>query len=125
MSEGFSDEQIAYITTQRLGRLATVRKDGTVQNNPVGFGYNAALGTIDIGGWNMSASRKYRNVAEGSKVSFVIDDIASLDPWRVRMVEIRGDAEAIGEPSDSASPTAGPIIRIHPRRIISFGLDQP
>jgi pyridoxamine 5'-phosphate oxidase family protein len=40
-------------------------------------------------------------------------------------VEIRGDAEAIGEPSDSASPTPGPIIRIHPRRIISFGLDQP
>jgi pyridoxamine 5'-phosphate oxidase family protein len=125
MSEAFSDEQVAYITTQRLGRLATVRKDGTVQNNPVGFGYNAALGTIDIGGRNMSASRKYRNVAEGSKVSFVIDDIASLDPWRVRMVEIRGDAEAIGEPSDSASPTPGPIIRIHPRRIISFGLDQP
>ena len=42
----------------------------------------------------MAASRKFRNVAENGRAAFVVDDIASLDPWRVRCLEIRGDAEA-------------------------------
>ena len=119
----FTEHELAYLREQRLGRLATVRPDGDVQNNPVGYGYNAKLGTIDIGGWNMAASRKFRNVAAGSKVAFVVDDIASLDPWRVRCLEIRGVAEALTEPEDSAGNLRGPIIRIHPRRVLSFGLD--
>ena len=119
----FTETELAYLRTQRLGRLATVRPDGTVQNNPVGFGYNDKLQTIDIGGRNMAASRKFRNVAAGSKVAFVVDDIVSLDPWAVRCVEIRGDAEALTESTDSAAHMAGAIIRIHPRRIVSFGLE--
>jgi pyridoxamine 5'-phosphate oxidase family protein len=119
----FTEREIAYLRQQRLGRLATVGKDGTVQNNPVGFGFNEQLQTIDIGGHDMAASRKFRNVAAGSKVALVVDDIASLDPWTVRCLEIRGEAEALAEPTDSAAHTAGPIIRIHPRRIISFGID--
>lgn len=119
----FTEHELAYLRTQRLGRLATVRPDGTVQNNPVGFGYNEKLQTIDIGGRNMAASRKFRNVAAGSKVAFVVDDIASLDPWTVRCVEIRGDAEALTAPADSAAHVAGPIIRIHPRRVLSFGIE--
>jgi hypothetical protein len=35
----FTEREIAYLRQQRLGRLATVAKDGTVQNNPAGFGY--------------------------------------------------------------------------------------
>jgi pyridoxamine 5'-phosphate oxidase family protein len=119
----FTERELDYLREQRLGRLATVRPDGGVQNNPVGFGYNERLGTIDIGGHAMAASRKFRNVAAGSPVAFVVDDIASLDPWTVRCLEIRGDAEALTEPDDSAGPMPGPIIRVHPRRIISFGID--
>jgi pyridoxamine 5'-phosphate oxidase family protein len=119
---GFTDDEIAYLRTQRLGRLATARPDGTLQNSPVGYSYNAATGTIDIGGRNMASSHKYRNVATSGRVAFVVDDIASVDPWRVRCVEIRGRAEAIEAPTDSASRVAGPIIRVHPDRVISFGL---
>jgi pyridoxamine 5'-phosphate oxidase family protein len=119
----FTDADLAYMRSQRLGRLATVRRDGTVQNNPVGYGYNEKLGTIDIGGWNMASSRKFRNIAEGSKVAFVVDDIASVDPWKVRCLEIRGDAEALTEPEDPAGQIGGPIIRIHPSRIIRYGIE--
>lgn len=119
----FTERELAYLRSQRLGRLATVRPDGSVQNSPVGFSVNEALQTIDIGGHNMAASHKFRNVRAGSKVAFVVDDLASLDPWTVRCLEIRGDAEALTEPGDSASRVSGPIIRIHPRRIISFGVD--
>ena len=123
MATIFTDAELAYLREQPLGRLATVRLDGTLQNNPVGYGYNQDLETIDIGGRNMAGSRKFRNVAEGSQVAFVVDDIVSRDPWRVRFLEIRGDAEAITDPADSAAQLAGPIIRIHPRRVIGYGVE--
>ena len=49
-------------------------------------------GTIDVSGYRMSKSQKYRNLATNPNVAFVVDDIASRDPWRVRCLEIRGTA---------------------------------
>lgn len=121
----FTSAELAYLASQRLGRLATMQPDGTLQVSPVGFGYNSSTETIDIGGFNMAASRKFRNVAANGRAAFVVDDIASVDPWRVRCLEIRGHGEAITAPADSAARTDGPIIRIHPDRIISFGIDDP
>ncbi|GLY17293.1 PPOX class F420-dependent oxidoreductase [Kineosporia rhizophila] len=113
---------LAYLATQTLGRLATVDSRNAPQNSPVGFAHNAELGTIDIGGWNLAESRKFRNVLHNPAVSLVVDDIASTDPWAVRMVEIRGTAEALTDvPGEDG--TTRPLIRVHPRRIISFGLD--
>jgi pyridoxamine 5'-phosphate oxidase family protein len=109
-------------------RLATIQPNGTLQNNPVGFTYNEDLGTIDIYGYRMSKSRKFRNLAANNTVALVIDDIASRDPWRVRCLEIRGTAqqaesgEKRTEPGGEEIDTA--IIRITPRRIISFGIDD-
>ncbi|QUQ65076.1 PPOX class F420-dependent oxidoreductase [Kutzneria sp. CA-103260] len=120
----FTDAELSYLASQRIGRLATAQPNGTLQVNPVGFRYNADTGTIDIGGYNMAASRKFRNVAANGRVAFVVDDVYSTDPWRVRMVEIRGDAEALADPADGQAPIGGPIIRVHPRRIISFGLQS-
>jgi pyridoxamine 5'-phosphate oxidase family protein len=120
----FTDHELAYLSDQRLGRLATTQSNGTLQNSPVSFGWNAATQTIDIGGHHMSASQKFKNVAKGSLVAFVVDDIKSFQPWQVRCLEIRGTAEAIERPADSAAPVGdGPIIRIHPTRIISWGID--
>jgi pyridoxamine 5'-phosphate oxidase family protein len=121
----FTEAELAYLADQRLGRLATAQPDGTLQVNPVGFSYNPDTRTIDIAGYGMSASQKFRNVAANGRVAFVVDDIASVQPWRVRCLEIRGTAEAIEDPRDSATDLAGPIIRIHPRRIIGFGIDDP
>jgi pyridoxamine 5'-phosphate oxidase family protein len=125
----FKQYEIDYLNQATHGRLATVRPDGTPQNSPVGFSYNAELGTIDIAGYNMSNSHKYRNIAHNNAVALVVDDIASRDPWRVRCLEIRGTAEQVrigspaSEPNGDQLDTA--IIRITPRRIISFGIDGP
>ena len=73
----------------------------------------------------MANSQKFKNVADNGRVAFVVDEIASVDPWRVRCLEIRGTAQAIAEPHDSATPFPSAIIRIHPRRIISWGIDPP
>src|SRR5262245_52511974 len=124
----FTDAEIEYLGSQRLGRLATQQPNGTLQASPVGFHYNPDLGTIDVAGFRMSESRKFRNIADNGRVAFVVDDVASVDPWRVRCLEIRGHAEAITDPDDAAYEINGGmdkgIIRIHPERIISFGIGQ-
>ncbi|WP_293002183.1 PPOX class F420-dependent oxidoreductase [Mycobacterium sp.] len=125
----FRPHEIDYLNASDVGRLATVAADGTVQNSPVGFTFNADLDTIDVSGYRMSKSRKYRNIASHPKVAFVVDDIVSRDPNRVRCLEIRGTAEQartdeqIAEPNGDALDTE--IIRITPQRIIGFGIDEP
>lgn len=124
----FRPHEIEYMKAAEHARLATIQPNGTLQNNPVGFTYNEDLGTIDIYGYRMSKSRKFRNLASNNTVALVIDDIASRDPWRVRCLEIRGTAqqaesgEKRTEPGGEEIDTA--IIRITPRRIISFGIDD-
>src|SRR5664280_598436 len=114
----FTDTEITYLASQRLGRLATVQPGGTLQVSPVGFSYNPATATIDIKGYNLAQSRKFRNIADNGRAAFVVDDLVSVQPWRVRCLEIRGVAEAL-------TTDRGPLIRLHPRRIISFGIDEP
>ncbi|MGW4798348.1 PPOX class F420-dependent oxidoreductase [Nonomuraea sp. NPDC004297] len=127
----FTDAELTYLSGQLLGRLATSHPDGTLQVNPVGFRYNSGTGTIDIAGYGMSKSRKFRNVAANGRVAFVIDDLASVDPWQPRMLEIRGHGEAIAEPADSAYAATAPagldgaIIRVRPERVISFNINGP
>jgi pyridoxamine 5'-phosphate oxidase family protein len=125
----YTDSELEYLTGQRLGRLATAQPDGTIQINPVTFRYNKATDTIDIGGRAMVKSQKFRNVAGNGRVAFVVDDMISDQSWVPRCVETRGRGEAIADPTDSAWAGAdvgydGAIIRIHPRRVISFGIDK-
>ena len=52
----------------------------------------------------MRASRKYRNVEAGSRVSFVIDQQVSLEPYVIRGLEVRGTAEALMTRSHRSHP---------------------
>jgi len=110
----FTGAESAYLASQRLGRLATIGPDGSPQVKPVGFRYNPGLGTIDVAGFNMAASQKFRNVRRNGQAALVVDDIASADPWRVRFLEIRGTADAIAAPGGSAGLSDEALIRIHP-----------
>src|ERR1700682_1715282 len=89
----FKPHEIAFLQEAELGRLATTQPNGTPQASPVGFTYNEQLDTIDIAGYRMSKCQKFRNIAHNDNVAFVVDDITSRDPWRVRCLEIRGTAE--------------------------------
>jgi pyridoxamine 5'-phosphate oxidase family protein len=120
----FTEQELAYLGSQRLGRLATIAPDGFPQNNPVGFVINTEMGTVDIGGHAMGASRKFHSVQANPKVSFVVDDIASVQPWRVRGIEIRGEAEALSGAGPARPGFSDEIIRIHPKRVRAWGLDE-
>jgi pyridoxamine 5'-phosphate oxidase family protein len=90
----FSDEEIAYLNSQPLGRLATVAADGQPDAAPVGFEYSD--GVIFIGGIDPMKTRKFRNVRDGNvKVAFVVDDLVSTDPWTPRFLRIYGVADLV------------------------------
>ena len=83
---------------------------------PVAWIYNAARDTIDIGGSGLERTKKFPDVTRTGRAAIVIDDLASTDPWHPRGIEIRGRGEAIALPT--------PLIRIHPERIVSWGLER-
>jgi len=115
MSQGFSHAERAYLDAQQLGRLATVDAQGRPHVAPVGYTYNETTGTIDIGGFNMSTTAKFKHVRRTGVAAFVVDDV--LAPWRPRGIEVRGRAEAL-----ATAPGADTgLIRIHPDRVHSWG----
>ncbi len=77
-----------------------LQPDGSPPVKPVGFRYNPGLGTIDVTGFNMATSQKFRNVRRNRQAALAVDDIASADPWRVRFLESRGTVDAIPAPAD-------------------------
>lgn len=118
----FTDAELAYLHAQRLGRLATLAPDGTLQNSPVGFDVDDEAGVINIYGRDLGHTRKFHNVVANGKVAFVVDDIVSFDPWTVRCLEVRGTGEALTDQAPPNPYMGREVIRIHPRRIISWGM---
>lgn len=120
----FTPTEIAYLQSQRLARIASVGPDGQPHVVPVGFRYNAEHDSIDVGGHNFAKSKKYRDVQRNPRVAIVIDDLASVDPWTVRGIEVRGEAEVLASGGQAFGlGFDDPIFRIKPRRIATWGLD--
>ena len=120
----FTQPQLDYLASQNLGRLATVHPvTGMPQVSPVSFTVNIDTGTIDIGGRAMGTTRKFANVAATGKASLVVDDVLDATTWTVRGIEIRGTAEALCDVEPPMPYFSAEIIRIHPDRIIAWGLD--
>ncbi|MGH3851328.1 MAG: PPOX class F420-dependent oxidoreductase [Pseudonocardiaceae bacterium] len=118
----FSQAELAYFDDgAKLGRLATVDATGAPHVVPVGWNYNPEHDTIDIGGRDFTATRKYRNVLANPKVCFVVDDV--LPPFRPRCVQVRGEADALPSATWPDGRLREAIIRIRPTRVVSWGLD--
>jgi pyridoxamine 5'-phosphate oxidase family protein len=120
---GLNEAERAYLATQRLCRMATVDPSGQPQVNPVGF-FLQEDGTILSGGLDLAATKRWRNLRTNPRLALVVDDLVSTDPWTVRGVEIRGEAELLTGPHDLAPGMSDELIRVHPRRVHSWGLDD-
>jgi pyridoxamine 5'-phosphate oxidase family protein len=112
----FTGAGIEYLRCQRLGRRATVNGKGKPHAVPVAFRYNAEPDTTDIGGHNTDRSKKCRDARGAGRTAFVVDNV--LPSWRPRAVEIFEE----GRQSVNANFGAK-LIRFHPARIFSLGLD--
>ena len=119
----FTPEEIAYLEGQRLGRLATLGRDGSPHVVPVTFRINREEDAIEIGGHDFASRKKFRDVGRDGRVSFVVDDV--LPPWEPRAVEIRGQAEIIDTGGKAIMDAFDdPIFRIRPTRVVSWGLEE-
>lgn len=129
----FTPQEIAYLRSQPVGRLATVNERGEPHVAPVGFIYNPTLDTIDIGGrrGGFGSSKKFRDALRTGKAALVVDDVVETHGKRghapqrqIRGIEVRGTAEAHETGGDSLGAGYDPAyIRIHPTRIISWGIN--
>jgi pyridoxamine 5'-phosphate oxidase family protein len=114
---------VEYLAGQRLGRLATAGADARPHVAPTSFRYNPELGTIDLGGHRVAQTKKYRDVQANGWAALVVDDLASVDPWRPRFLEIRGRAEAVPTGGAGLGPGFGEaFIRLYPEKVNSAGI---
>lgn len=111
----FTEAELEYLCRQRLGRLATSSPDGQPHIVPVVYEFDGRY--IYFGGWNLARSLKYRNISKNSRVAFVVDDMASVRPWVLRGIELRGTAEVLCENNARC-------IRITVRSKRSWGLER-
>jgi pyridoxamine 5'-phosphate oxidase family protein len=118
-----TDAEQRFLARQRRGHLSTIGPDGTPQVKPLGFTWNADLGTIDIGGYNMGGSAKYRNIQSNPRVAFVVDEVTEASMEGAHFLEIRGVAEAVAGGASADGHLADEIIRIHPRRVVAYNVD--
>ena len=117
----FTEEEIAYLRSQGLGRLATVGADGQPDVVPVAVEFDGTF--FWVGGTpEVTGTRKFRNVADGrAKVSVVIDDMESLEPFIARGIRIYGHAEQPFERVGMVGP--GIYMRITPTTSWSWNLE--
>jgi pyridoxamine 5'-phosphate oxidase family protein len=115
----FTAEEVAYLNSQRLTRLATVDGEGQPDVVPVGFEFDGTY--FHIGGRDPVRTRKFRNVASGqTKVSLVVDDLVSTNPWTPRYVRVYGAAELVDRQGQFGD---APYMRVTPTVSWSFNLD--
>ncbi|MFN8498585.1 MAG: PPOX class F420-dependent oxidoreductase [Anaerolineae bacterium] len=113
----FNDMEQEYLSSQRLGRIATVSPSGQPDVAPVSYRFDGEA--FLIGGFDNTRTLKYLNVKKGQRlVAFVVDDLASTQPWTPRGIKIHGHAEIVDTPN-------GPVLRVTPDKKWSWGIVQP
>ena len=90
----FSQDEVDFIKSQRLARVASVDDDGQPDVVPVGFDFDGTR--FNIGGMQPGNTRRHHNVRAGNrKVALVIDDVAANEGWSPRFLRVYGTAEVI------------------------------
>ncbi len=115
----FTEDEVAYLKSQPLARLATVDAAGQPDVVPVGFEFDGTY--LYVGGRAPERTRKFLNVKAGqARVALVVDDLVSTDPWTPRFLRVYGTAELI-ERTGRFGP--GAYMRITPDISWSWNLD--
>ncbi|MHC9293905.1 PPOX class F420-dependent oxidoreductase [Mycobacterium sp. LTG2003] len=117
----FTDDELAYLRSQPVARLATVNADGQPDVVPVAFEVDGSDIWVGGVGANVLRTRKLVNIGQGrTQVSLVVDDLVSMDPFIARAIRIYGDAEPPVERVGMMGP--GWYARITPRLSWSWNL---
>jgi pyridoxamine 5'-phosphate oxidase family protein len=111
----FTPAEIEYLTAQPLMRFASASLTGRPDVAPVVFELDGD--DILTSGFDITHTVRYRNIQRNPRVSVVVDDLASVDPWSPRGIKVIGNA-VIEENEGS------PRFRISPKVIISWAIND-
>jgi pyridoxamine 5'-phosphate oxidase family protein len=119
----FNKEELGYLKSQFLARVATASRNGRPNVAPVGFEFDGKyfyIGSIkqDI----LRSTPRYLNIKSGNgRVALVIDDLVSVDPWKPRGIRVNGVGEIVTREGEFGK---GEYIRIKPTLSWSWGLSE-
>ena len=114
----FDEDEAQFLRSQPVARLATVSPIGQCDADVVEF--SLVEGAFLIGGHNLSASRRFRNIAAGGdKVSLIIDDPGASDRRAARGIKVYGVAAIESREGPSGR---GEYIVIRPRTSWTWGI---
>lgn len=117
----FSEDELAYLRSQPLARLATVGGDGQPDVVPVACEFDGTSFWVGGSGAAVLTTRKFRNVLAGAdRVALVFDDLVSVEPFVARGVRVYGRAEGPIERVGMIGP--GTFLRIVPTVSWSWNL---
>ncbi len=109
----FTAEEIAYLRSQPLARVATVGSAGQPDVVPLAFEFDGECFWVGGIGAAVLRTRKLRNVLAGrTQVALVVDDLVSLRPFVARSIRVYGRAEPPVERDGLVGP--GTYVRIVP-----------
>ncbi|MDQ7804341.1 PPOX class F420-dependent oxidoreductase [Amycolatopsis sp. A133] len=110
----FTAEEIGYLRSQPLARVATLGPGGQPDLVPLAFEYDGEHFWVGGAGAAVTGTRKFRNVAAGRrKVALLVDDLVSLQPFVARAIRVYGVADEPVERTGLVGP--GRYSRITPR----------
>jgi pyridoxamine 5'-phosphate oxidase family protein len=112
----FTDAEITFIQSQRLAHIATVSTSMQPDVAAVTFEYDGQ--TFTVGGFDISGTFKYKNVAAGNDlVAIVMDDLNGEPGGKPRGIKIHGSAVALLDANGKK------MLRISPRQSWSWGIE--
>ena len=111
----FTSAELNYLKSQPLMRFASASVNGRPDVAPVVFEIDD--NDILTGGFDITHTVRYRNIQSNPRVSVVVDDLASINPWSPRGIKIIGGA--IIEKFNGSQR-----FRISPEVIISWAIND-
>ena len=111
----FTVAELEYLTSQPLMRFASASLSGRPDVAPVVFEIDGD--DVLTAGFDITHTVRYKNIQSNPRVSVVVDDLASVNPWSPRGIKIIGTA--VIEDIDGS-----PRFRISPEVIISWALND-
>ena len=111
----FTPAEVQYLKSQPLMRFASASLNGRPDVAPVVFEIDGD--DILTAGFDVTHTVRYRNIQSNPRVSVVVDDLASLEPWSPRGIKVIGNA--VIEEVNGA-----PRFRITPTVIISWAIND-
>lgn len=111
----FTPAEVQYLKSQPLMRFASASLSGRPDVAPVVFEVDGD--DIVTAGFDVTHTVRYRNIQSNPRVSVVVDDLASVEPWSPRGIKIIGTAviEIVA---------GSPRFRISPSVIISWAIND-